>query len=1041
MWSSSVEQDFLRECSKDDASFQRLVAAFEAQRSLSTQAMFACFFQTFLPEVAIWIDDAEKISFSTPKCQALLGYTTEELHGYQWETLCHPNEVSVLNQITDSLSPETVQVKHRLRHRNGSYVWVETTFSKKQIGHLQGILAISRDITPHHDTETKLRDSEEKFFSAFHASPLPQFVSTLDEGRILEANQAFADMVGIERDAIVGHTTVELGISVDVALREQLYDQLRETGSLRDVEYLFRGTDGKIRTVLLSAERFEIHHQPCWLGMYYDITEHKAAEAARVASEQKFATIFESNPIPMTLSDLATTELVEVNPAFCRMIGLPSTKLRGFSTLELGLVVDPVTHQEFYRHAELQGSVPEIEQRFRTHDGQIRTVLASAETIDVNGKPHLLSMFHDITDRKQAEETLAAERQMLRALIDHLPHFIYHKDTEARFLISNIANTRVLGLESVEEAVGKSDLDFYPPDLAAEFYADDRAVISSGQPLINHEEMGRDAQGRSRWVLTSKFPLRNRAGEVTGLVGIGIDITERKQAEAELRASEERFYKAFWGSPFGMVIIDLRSQRIIDANPTGLRIGGLSREELIGQTVESVGFMLAPAVRAEFDRQLTQDGHVRGLEASWVKNGQTTMVKFAAEIIEIGGAPHLLVMFDDITSQKIAEAALESARLELIYERNLLRQLIDHLPDGVFVKDAAGRYLLMNKRHAQLAGYPVEALMGKTALEAFPDLGETYFADDLQVIQSGQPLLGREERLIHREDPSLPDGWCITSKIPICNADGLTVAMVGLQVDITAHKLADMKRLENEKLQTALQKERELNDLKTRMMQRISHEFRTPLAIIQTAANLLLNYQDRLSIEQRRKLSGQIEEQITTLTDMLHIISEIVREDFPKHAMQSEHVDFPALVQAAIEKVEAQDHSRHPIRFESIQPSIPALNVMGDPYHLRTLVINLLSNACLYSPLERPVTVNLTREDTFLQLQVQDEGIGILPDELDRVTEAFFRGSNFDERPGLGLGLTTAKNIIDLHHGTLHIESTAGQGTLVTVRLPISFET
>ncbi|KAB2856189.1 MAG: hypothetical protein F9K46_14535, partial [Anaerolineae bacterium] len=326
--------------------------------------------------------------------------------------------------------------------------------------------------------------------------------------------------------------------------------------------------------------------------------------------------------------------------------------------------------------------------------------------------------------------------------------------------------------------------------------------------------------------------------------------------------------------------------------------------------------------------------------------------------------------------------------------------------------------------------------LGKTALDVFPDEGAAYYADDLQVIQSGEPLLGREERLIHREDPSLPDGWCITSKIPVTNADGLTVAMVGLQVDITAHKLADLKRLENEKLQTALQKERELNDLKTRMMQRISHEFRTPLAIIQTAGSLLLNYQDRLSIEQRRKLSGQIEEQITTLTDMLHIISEIVREDFPKHAMQSEHVDFPALVQAAIAKVEAQDHSRHPIRFEGT--GSPALYIMGDPYHLRALVINLLSNACLYSPHERPVTVNLTQEDAFLQLQVQDEGIGILPDELDRVTEAFFRGSNFDERPGLGLGLTTAKNIIDLHHGTLQIESAPEQGTLVTVRLPIS---
>ncbi len=1040
MWFSSVEQDILRECSKDDASFQRLMAAFEAQGALSTQAMFTRFFQTFLPEVAVWIDGTGKILFSTPKCQALLGYTADELHGLQWERLYHPDEVTVLNQITESLSPETVQVQHRLRHRNGSYVWFETTYSKKHIGHLQGILAISRDITPHHDTETRLRHSEEKFFAAFHASPLPQFVGTLDEGRILEANQAFADMIGIERDAIVGHTTVELGISVDVALREQLYDQLHETGSLRDVEYLFRGTDGKIRTVLLSAERFEIRQQPCWLAMYYDITERKAAEAARVASEQKFATIFESNPIPMTLSDLATTELVEVNPAFCRMIGLPSTKLRGFSTLELGLVVDPVTHQEFYRHAELQGSVPEIEQRFRAHDGQIRTVLASAETIVVNGKPHLLSMFHDITDRKQAEETLATERQMLRALIDHLPHLIYYKDTEARFLISNVANTRVLGLESAEEAVGKSDLDFYPPDLAAEFYADDQAVLSSGQPLINHEEMGLDAEGGSRWVLTSKFPLRNRAGEVTGLVGIGIDITERKAAEAALRASEERFYKAFWGSPFGMVMVDLPSQRIIDANPMGLRIGGLSREELIGQTVESVGFMLAPAVRAEFDRQLTQDGHVRGLEASWINDGQTTMVKFAAEIIEIGGSPHLLVMFDDITSQKIAEAALESARLELIYERNLLRQLIDHLPDAVFVKDAAGRYLLVNKRHAQLAGYPVEALLGKTALEVFPDEGAAYYADDLAVIQSGEPLLGREERLIHREDPRLPDGWCITSKIPVSNADGLTVALVGLQVDITAHKQADLKRLENEKLQTTLQKERELSDLKTRMMQRISHEFRTPLTIIQTSANLILHYQDRLAAEQRDKLGSQIEEQITSLTDMLRIISGIVREEVPEQKMQVERVDLPALVQSAIHKSEEQDRHRHPIRFEVSEWPTANITVMGDPHHLRALVINLLSNACLYSPHKRPITVNLTQENAFVKLQVQDEGIGILPIELERVTEAFFRGSNFDERPGLGLGLTTAKNITDLHHGTLHIESTAGQGTLVTVCLPISFE-
>lgn len=778
---SLTNRNLLRECTKDDASYQRLLAAFEATTTLPAMEPIYHLFNTFLPETVIWIDTGGTIAYITEKCWDLLGYEARELHGRKWETLCHPDDILTLYQVIEHLraSDETQKVQHRFLHENGRYVWVETTCCatrSETTGEIEGFLGITHDITQQRLIEAERNASEKKFFSAFHASPLPQFIGTFDEGRIIEANQAFADLLSIDRAAILGHTTVELGVAVDVALRERLYAELRQTGSLREVEYQFRGSDGGVRTVLLSAERLEMHHQPCWLGMYYDITE-----------------------------------------------------------------------------------------------------------------------------RKQVEEALATERRLLRILIDNLPHFIYYKDTQARFLISNNANTKVLGLSSESQAIGKSDLDFYPPTMANQFYTDDMGVIQSGQPLINREEVGRDMEGNSRWVLTSKFPLHGRDEEIIGLVGIGIDITERKQAEAALRASEERFHKAFWSSPFGMVIAELPSQRIIDANPVTLNIGHLSREEIIGRTAEEVGFVLEPAVQAEFNRQLMEEGRVRNLEAAWTRHEKRTIVKVAAEMIDIMGVPHLLVMFDDVTALKQAEQA----------------------------------------------------------------------------------------------------------------------------------------RLEKERLETALEKERELGDLKTRMMQRISHEFRTPLAVIQTSTGLILKYHDRLASEQREELTRRVEGQVTSLTDMLSNISQIVRGEFQDLVFKAERVDIVALAQASIQYIQLIDHDNHPLYLETLAP---VLEIMGDPQHLRSLLTNLLTNAVIYSPHSRPVVLSLVGNASSVCIRVKDEGIGILPEEIGRVTEPFFRGTNFDERPGLGLGMTNAKHIIDLHHGTLQVESYPNLGTTVEVCLPLELK-
>ncbi len=184
---------------------------------------------------------------------------------------------------------------------------------------------------------------------------------------------------------------------------------------------------------------------------------------------------------------------------------------------------------------------PDVEERLVWPDGTV-TWMSSTKVPLRNSRGEVigtLGISRDMTSHHQMQEALARERDRLRTLIDNLPDLIFIKDHECRFVVCNRLLVQMYGCQSESELIGKTDYDFRPKHLADFYHEDDLRVIRTGQALVNREESFQTDDGEQRWVLTTKVPLRDRDGRITGLVGIARDITSRKLAEQELQAAKD----------------------------------------------------------------------------------------------------------------------------------------------------------------------------------------------------------------------------------------------------------------------------------------------------------------------------------------------------------------------------------------------------------------------------------------------------------------------------------------------------------------------
>jgi len=252
------------------------------------------------------------------------------------------------------------------------------------------------------------------------------------------------------------------------------------------------------------------------------------------------------------------------------------------------------------------------------------------------------------------------------------------------------------------------------------------------------------------------------------------------------------------------------------------------------------------------------------------------------------------------------------------------------------------------------------------------------------------------------------------------------------RVIVTFHDISVQKSMEQH-LRNALEREIELNDLKTKSLSMASHEFRTPLAVILSSVEILERYSDRLSDGDKDKHFSKIRNSVQTMRELTDDVLTHIRAETGRLEVHPEPLDMNALCGTIIEEITPPNGKAPRIAFS---PSTYTRPVEVDPSITTLVVRNLLSNAVKYTPAGKLVQIALSQNAQQTTLTVQDEGVGIPAEEQARLFTPFFRASNVGDTPGNGLGLSIVKQAVELHGGSISLDSTPGEGTTFRVTLP-----
>ena len=353
----------------------------------------------------------------------------------------------------------------------------------------------------------------------------------------------------------------------------------------------------------------------------------------------------------------------------------------------------------------------------------------------------------------------------------------------------------------------------------------------------------------------------------------------------------------------------------------------------------------------------------------------------------------------------------------VVSEKSLMDSIMDSIADGVVVTDVLGTIKLLNPKAKDILGLYAESAIGQSAVEFIQRFEDVPFA---VMHEKFRLIVERGETFTVDIKLSLPTTRFYTLSLgPVRSQDGLVQGVVAVLSDITQLK--------------------EMDQMKTDLMAMVTHEIRTPLATVRGFAQILLK--GGIGNEKASEFLEIINRQSNRLVNLVNDFLDITRIESGRQVVTKGPVDLDKLIQNAVDDLKPlADEKGVTLQYE--QPTTPVPEVFGDRNLVEQVLINLVSNAIKYSPKGAWAKVSATECNGQMAISVQDNGLGIPKESVSRLFEKFYRVRNDDRKDiiGTGLGLSLAKQIIEIHGGTISVESEHGNGSKFTFTIPIHLE-
>lgn len=710
-------------------------------------------------------------------------------------------------------------------------------------------------------------------------------------------------------------------------------------------------------------------------------------------------------------------KIQQTNLTFNRLFACEPDDYVGRSLLDL-VHPDDVDHAQ--NVFQTGGSGQRFEILARRKDGTVFTAELSIGHIKHGG---LVCSITDITERKRTEAALQRYAAEIEDLYNNAPVGYHSLDRDGGYIQINDTELRWLGLTR-DEVIGRLKFGDIVTSRGKETFQRTFPQFLERGWVKNLEFDLVCQDGTEMPVLLSAIAIYDETGQFMASRSTMYDVTDIKAAEAALRESEARY--RLLAENVTDVISKVRPDGVCTfITPSCYALLGYTPEELIGNSgldiihpddlFEAQKITMETVIASKSSYLLTHRVRHKAGFYLWVEV-LTSIVCDPSTGIPV----EFIGIMRDINDRKKTEEALQESEARF-------RHVVEAAPDHILVYDTNGIIQMINPAALRDSGYTQDDLIGHSVTEFFPPESRLLFEQTLpHILERGSY---HEEEQFVRKDGSIALMDCSGSVI--FGEDDRPQSVIVLRRDITQRK-----QVENA-LHEALTKEKELSELKSRFVSMASHEFRTPLATILASTETLMAYRSRLG-------DGQIEQRLVRIKEQVGHLKAIMEDVLLLAQMQARRVtfnpvllDLDALCRSVLDEFLSRPDVEHQLVYIH---NGDVGEVKLDRKLVRQIISNLVHNSIKYSPIDQPVTIQLEQTPDEVTLKVQDKGIGIPEADQKHLFEPFHRAANVGTTSGTGLGLVITKESVELHGGTISVESQVGVGTLITVSLPLKPE-